>query len=43
MTWIKRLAFVLVLASIFAVGLGGTFTCTTDNNSGDHTRPPPPP
>lgn len=41
--WIKRLALVFVLLAIFAVGFGGTFTCETNQNSSDRTRPPPPP
>ena len=41
---LRRLGFVAVLLSIFAVGFGGTFTCTTSSNSHhDHTRPDPPP
>ena len=41
---LRRLGFVAVLLSIFAVGFGGTFTCTTSSNSHhDHTRPDTPP
>jgi len=40
---LRRVGFVAVLLSIFAVGFGGTFTCETNQNSSDHTRPDPPP
>ena len=42
--WLKRIALLVVLLSIFAVGWGGSFTCVCFSDGDDvHDRPPPPP
>lgn len=43
MFWLKRLVLAAVLASIFAVGVGGTFTCEYNDDDDKNDRPPPPP
>ena len=35
---LRRLALVVTMLGIFAVGFGGSFTCKTEQNSADHTR-----